>query len=433
MNDLESFRLVIKLIEEDLNNILSSTKGKGKVPESDDLLIELLEYDLARMKITCSDMVMARSLELADEADGPLLDAFAQIEMAEARDREVATLFSQDQIAKPSLNNKSNPSINLEMAFSTLEKSLIQDTNEASTKAQEGSSKSLFTCISCMEEKVDLYHFPYCHHGYCTHCLSRLFRAATKDDSLLPVRCCNNVIDSNVAHQVLSNNYLQEYLQAWLEFSTEDKLYCPTPTCSKFNEIPSRGISDGCINCKYCGCKICITCKNYAHVEEDCPEDLGTKTVLDLASQQHWQRCTKCRNLVELRSGCYHITCTCGNEFCYLCGTRWKGCQCRNWDEGRLLDVAHARLEAANPNLRGCQLHFEINRLAVQLRDHEDCQHNWEHRDLRRMRPCGYCADFLMTNYCFQCQNCLIQVCFVCRYHRIRTRTRTRARIRTRN
>ncbi|CAL8999751.1 unnamed protein product [Prunus brigantina] len=41
--------------------------------------------------------------------------------------------------------------------------------------------------------------------------------------------------------------------------------------------------------------------------------------------------------MVELDSGCYHITCRCGHQFCYTCGAEWKNkkatCDCPLWDE----------------------------------------------------------------------------------------------------
>ena len=37
--------------------------------------------------------------------------------------------------------------------------------------------------------------------------------------------------------------------------------------------------------------------------------------------------------MVELRDGCRHITCTCGAEFCYVCGSRWRTCRCTEVDE----------------------------------------------------------------------------------------------------
>ncbi|PYH85696.1 hypothetical protein BO82DRAFT_165751 [Aspergillus uvarum CBS 121591] len=41
-----------------------------------------------------------------------------------------------------------------------------------------------------------------------------------------------------------------------------------------------------------------------------------------------WQTCPRCGRLVELDSGCHHMMCLCGVEFCYFCGQVWKTCRC---------------------------------------------------------------------------------------------------------
>jgi hypothetical protein len=50
--------------------------------------------------------------------------------------------------------------------------------------------------------------------------------------------------------------------------------------------------------------------------------------------------------MIELAHGCYHMTCLCKAEFCYLCQKMWKTCACTQWDEGRLVAAAQARVNA---------------------------------------------------------------------------------------
>ena len=50
--------------------------------------------------------------------------------------------------------------------------------------------------------------------------------------------------------------------------------------------------------------------------------------------------------MIELNIGCFHMTCRCRTEFCYLCRARWKTCPCRQWDEERLLAAAEQRVDA---------------------------------------------------------------------------------------
>jgi hypothetical protein len=93
------------------------------------------------------------------------------------------------------------------------------------------------------------------------------------------------------------------------------------------------------------GCRVttCSICKAASHGILDCPKDDATAAVLATAHEAGWSRCCGCRALVELAHGCYHMTCRCRAEFCYLCSVPWKNCKCAQWDEGRLVEEARAR------------------------------------------------------------------------------------------
>ncbi|RYP06431.1 hypothetical protein DL764_003167 [Monosporascus ibericus] len=56
--------------------------------------------------------------------------------------------------------------------------------------------------------------------------------------------------------------------------------------------------------------------------------DEETRQILHQAKEEGWQRCSKCRILVELKEGCNHMMCRCGAEFCMMCGAKWKSCEC---------------------------------------------------------------------------------------------------------
>ncbi|KAG9003806.1 hypothetical protein FRB93_010822 [Tulasnella sp. JGI-2019a] len=93
------------------------------------------------------------------------------------------------------------------------------------------------------------------------------------------------------------------------------------------------------------------------------PED---RAVLELARAQQWRRCPSCRVIVELTQGCNHITCTCRSEFCFRCGSDWRG-QCTSnppcalWEEDMLLEAnAREELEAVEEEEEGIeQFHFD--------------------------------------------------------------------------
>ncbi|WJX31351.1 hypothetical protein P8452_19787 [Trifolium repens] len=45
---------------------------------------------------------------------------------------------------------------------------------------------------------------------------------------------------------------------------------------------------------------------------------------LELARREMWQKCPICSIYVERHSGCEHIQCRCGCNFCYMCGKFWE-------------------------------------------------------------------------------------------------------------
>ena len=47
------------------------------------------------------------------------------------------------------------------------------------------------------------------------------------------------------------------------------------------------------------------------------------------AAGQKFKQCNVCRFWVEKSLGCDHMTCRCGNEFCYKCGGPYKECDCK--------------------------------------------------------------------------------------------------------
>ena len=81
--------------------------------------------------------------------------------------------------------------------------------------------------------------------------------------------------------------------------------------------------------CTACDMKVCVTCSGKFHPKEkECPNDPSLLELKELASKEGWQRCYQCKAMVELRAGCNHMTCRCGAQFCMLCGTRWRECNC---------------------------------------------------------------------------------------------------------
>lgn len=64
-----------------------------------------------------------------------------------------------------------------------------------------------------------------------------------------------------------------------------------------------------------------------------------------IAEDEGWRRCYKCRALVEHAEACQHMTCRCGAQFCYVCGLQWRTCQCSIVDLDNVKERANERRE----------------------------------------------------------------------------------------
>lgn len=53
--------------------------------------------------------------------------------------------------------------------------------------------------------------------------------------------------------------------------------------------------------------------------------------------------CPQCARMLSLLTGCNHITCVCGAEFCYLCGEHWPNCDCEMYEHHDQMLSIHLR------------------------------------------------------------------------------------------
>jgi IBR domain, a half RING-finger domain len=103
----------------------------------------------------------------------------------------------------------------------------------------------------------------------------------------------------------LTSELVQQYGAKKIEHDTKDKTYCSNEHCSAFIVVDDP--TDEQVCCSKCEEVTCTMCKGVAHTG-DCPADSKLQMVLALADELHWQRCTGCRAVVELSTGCNHIT-----------------------------------------------------------------------------------------------------------------------------
>lgn len=195
-------------------------------------------------------------------------------------------------------------------------------------------------CVACQNVIIDSCSVRVpCGHSYDVPCLLSLVKASTQDESLFPPRCCQENVPTSIFEKHMDAQLATLFALKTREFSTPKRVYCAKVTCNRFlgPRTKSKGGPLHSYDCKEPGCatRTCSRCRSEVkkHVLHACrPDDVPRRLVQRGCAQQ----CPGCDRLVELKSGCFHITCACKTQFCYRCGLKWKTCKCPLW-EGSLL------------------------------------------------------------------------------------------------
>ncbi|KAI1762122.1 hypothetical protein GGR53DRAFT_430471 [Hypoxylon sp. FL1150] len=436
ITDDESLSLMVSLLMDDVQQITSSAKGKQKegIMTDAELALQLYSEELSIAELFALDRRMSKSIQSAVRADA---DALAQSEREERmaqHDHDISASISRG-ISEPQVPDTADTEPSAD-ELELLEKicaiyitgiedqeheqdqsdaeDLLADTDGqaessswgASRKSQRSSQRR--ACLACEEKKhfSSLARAP-CGHEYCRDCLATLFRCAMSDETLFPPRCCRQTIPLERNQIFLPEDLVHQFRAKSVEFSTPHRTYCHEPTCSAF--IPPRNYEGDVATCSDCGAQTCVTCKNRWH-HDDCPNDEGLQQVLEMAEENSWQRCPRCLSMIELSHGCFHMTCKCGSQFCYLCCEPWKNCNCRHWDEHRLLNRAEVIYNRNHHDQGG-----NIDHIVANLRNNHECTHtSWRKRG---PNICEECGEFL-RRYIFECSRCNIMACRRCRFNR---------------
>lgn len=222
-------------------------------------------------------------------------------------------------------------------------------------------------CTICMEDTyVDrMFLIISCRHSYCFLCMSKHVQFKLLQGMLpkCPHENCKTELKLESCKEFLTPELLEIMSQRVKEASipAAEKIYCPYPKCStllsktELGDVKCTGyLSDVdeilySRKCPQCSGILCINCKVPWHRNMKCSEFKRRnpdpcneeKTLKSLATRNLWRQCPKCNHMVSLASGCYHIYCRCGHEFCYTCGAEWKKkkatCKCPIWDERNLI------------------------------------------------------------------------------------------------
>lgn len=174
-------------------------------------------------------------------------------------------------------------------------------------------------CTSCFDSIPDQQSvFLPCQHPYCRCCFSQLVSTALQSEDTFPPKCCLQEIPRRILDTSLSSSEMIEYDQKALEYAVDvaSRYYCGSPECAKWIDTRKVTRQNGALECPHCKFWMCTSCRGAQHTaNEDCPQDFGLSAALEQAERAGWRRCYNCRTMVELNTGCRHITCKCKAEF----------------------------------------------------------------------------------------------------------------------
>jgi hypothetical protein len=164
-------------------------------------------------------------------------------------------------------------------------------------------------CVACMDlhPRTNTVTTP-CGHHYCADCVTRLFMCSTKDEGLYPPQCCKRTIPLVLVATCMDSDQLAAFELASIEFTTRHRVYCSNTACGRFVVPQNIDLFHQRADCSHCKSETCPKCRGAYHYGSACPEDLSVRQTRELAHKEGWQTCPSCDRVVDLSSGCYHMT-----------------------------------------------------------------------------------------------------------------------------
>ncbi|KAF9081554.1 hypothetical protein BGX23_000743 [Mortierella sp. AD031] len=170
------------------------------------------------------------------------------------------------------------------------------------------------------------------NHAYCLECLARYVDTQVKAQAW-PITCphesCREVVSSFAVETLLGSGAFQWHRLA-VEHAIQKKIYCPYNACGRLIDGDRNDEQEAVdLPCPYCSKLFCAMCHGEAHKGINCEQRLD-KIFANLATDSNWKSCPSCNHMIEKESGCNHMTCRCGTEFCYTCGSNGWPCRSRH-------------------------------------------------------------------------------------------------------
>ncbi|KAK7421031.1 hypothetical protein QQX98_002389 [Neonectria punicea] len=201
--------------------------------------------------------------------------------------------------------------------------------SDATIISKTNSPGDLVECVSCLDDFSPKEVIKVPCHSYCRDCFVRLISAAVQNEQQWPPKCCLNQIPVQTIVRYIPSNLKKTFQKRSSEWDipVADRIYCSHQGCSllvKPQNIDKKKREGTCDNRH----ATCTVCRDAGHKGRECERDPDMEMTNILAEEEGWKRCFNCNALVEHREACQHMTCRCKTQFCYVCGQRWRTCEC---------------------------------------------------------------------------------------------------------
>ena len=206
-----------------------------------------------------------------------------------------------------------------------------------SIKAEE---PKMTTCNICFEQydEKDIFNPELeCKHHIHGECFLKYIENELNSNHF-PIRCpiCLNQNRHEINYKIILDCLLlgnKDKLAVKLENKSLNYLaennpdavsYCPTAGCKYMCFYDKDEYH---LNCPLCKKSYCLKCKTEWHRGLTCGEyqmhRINNENEIkfeEYVKGNNFKQCPNCKRWAEKISGCDHIVCTCGREFCYHCG-----------------------------------------------------------------------------------------------------------------
>jgi E3 ubiquitin-protein ligase RNF144 len=246
--------------------------------------------------------------------------------------------FQPEEIKEPILPIPQVDSVDTQTK--ELIKKLVEDDLKAPVpKKREEKAK----CEICLDFIIPTAYIPLdkCGHLFHKECIQK-YLISRIESKTLPITCPKLNCKTEISYLDLKEFLNKEMLALYEQYSfkkllsenPDDYSCCPTPDCSYvFSYIKGTDLPE--FTCPLCKYQYCLDCQCVMHKGMTCKEYQLTHTFTHQDAQfqkfvkgMKYKQCPKCKYWISKVSGCDHMSCRCGMQFCYHCGNGYP-CNCQ--------------------------------------------------------------------------------------------------------